>query len=425
MESSAPERPQWAYGIERGYIITEGKAKTHEEAKNAAFTVIKESIVNAVAVNVSSTVQLDVSEKVINDVRQFKESTNIQTTVSSNFLRSLRGVHLNKATDWYWELRRTPEKERYVVYHIKYPFSEAELDNYIREWEALDAEMAAELNSLASRVENAATLSELVLLKSEAQRLAEIFKEPRRTLALNAADRAAHKLNDVRFELIESDRNSAVVALRTNGSRISSADAPLFRSNCARLESINCVEEEGLHLVRFDASACEGLTEDDFTLSVTAENRRVELRVPIPPDSTRVRFMVSGPLQIYRSPTGPSHMHEWRLPLRLLSDSEVEITEIEISMERTAGRFLASLSRKGRAGLFTNIRQPLDLRLSGKGEYSVAFEAPKYTNEADDVFRSVFESEAEYRASGKISYRPSPGGEQRTYDFSSWPVVVR
>jgi hypothetical protein len=155
---------------------------------------------------------------------------------------------------------------------------------------------------------------------------------------------------------------------------------------------------------------------------VTVDGRLEKLEVPIPADSARVRLLVSGPLQLYRS---RGNMYEWRLPLRMLSDSEVEVTEIEISMERTAGRFLASLSRKGRAGLFTNIRQPLDLRLSGKGEYSVDFEAPKYTNEADDVFRSIFEAESDYRASGKITYRHAADGEQRTYDFSGWPVVLK
>lgn len=422
VESSAPQRPQWAYGIERGYIISEGKAHTHDEAKNNAFTQIKESIVNAVSVNVSSTVQLDVSEKVINDVRMFKESMDIQTTVSSNFLHSLRGVQLSKAADWYWELRRTPEKERYVVYHIKYPFSEAELDNYIREWEAIDTEMAEELNSLGSRIENAATISELVLVKSEARRLADLFKEPRRTMALNAEARAAHKLDDIRLELIEHDRTSAVVALRTNGARIASADAPLFRSDCARLESIDYTKEEGLYIVRYDASACEGHTNHNFTLSVMAGDRREAITVPIPADPGSVRLMVSGPLQLYRS---HGHMHQWSLPLRLLSDSEAVITEVEISMERTSGRFLASLSRKGRAGIYTNIKQPLNLHLSGKGEYSLEFEAPQYTNEADDVFRSIFESEAVYHASGKVSYRTGDEGATRSFDFSGWPVVLK
>ncbi len=421
VESSVKGRPVWVYGIERNYIIVEGKGRNHDEARQKAFTAVKESIVNAVSVNVSSTVQMDISEAVINDVRLFKENTKVNTTVTSDFLRSLRGVQISKATDWYWELRRTPEKERYVVYHVKYPFTENELETYIREWEALDAELASELNGLSEKVENSNSISELLLLKTESERLAKIFKEPRRSLALNTADRIAQKLADARLEVVSHQRGEAMVALRSNGTMLRSADGLRFDSKCAGLEQQQYLENEGLYLIHYDVSYCTQ-AEESFTLSTQINGRNLSLTAAIPADPAHVRLAIQGQLQLYRV---QGHLHEWRLPIRLFSDETIEITEVEIGLERIGGRFLAALSRKGRAGLYTQIQQSIEASFAGKGDHVLTFEAPKFTNEADEIFTSLFENSAMYTASGKVIYRRSGQSETRSYRFDRLPVSIR
>jgi hypothetical protein len=421
VESSIKGRPVWVYGIERNYIIVEGRGRSHDEARQKAFTALKESIVNAVSVNVSSTVQMDISEEVINTVRLFKENLKVNTTVTSDFLRSLRGVQLSKATDWYWELRRTPEKERYVVYHVKYPFTENELETYIREWESLDAELANELNSLAEKVEKSKNISELLLLKTEAERLARIFKEPRRTMALNTASRIAQKLDDTRLEVIEHQRGQVLVALRSNGTHLRNSDVLRFDSRCAAIESQQYLEEDGLHLIHYDVAYCSQ-AEESLTLSTSINGRQLTVSTAIPADPAHVGLSIQGQLQLYRL---QGHLHEWRLPVRLLSDESIEITNIEISLERTAGRFLASLSRKGRAGLYTLIQEPLQDTLTGKGDHLLSFEAAKLSNEADDIFSALFEDSATYEASGKINYRRNGSDESRSYRFERLPVSIR
>lgn len=409
------------YGIERNYIIAEGRGKTHEEARHKAFTTVKESIVNAVAVNVASTVQMDVTEEVINNVRLFRENTQIQTTVASNFLRSLRGVQVGKATDWYWEERRTAEKEHYVVYHIKYPFTEGELNTYIQEWEALDAALARELASLGTKAESAQSVGELELLKIEAARLALIFKEPRRTLALNVQARIEQKLSDVRLEVVDHQRGQLLIALRSNGTRLEAMDDLRFDSPCAVLSAQQFLNEDLLYLIDYDVTYCHQ-ADDQIVIGTTVDGEELKLEAIIPADPAHVQFAVQGPLQLYRI---QGHLHEWHLPIRLVEDEEVEITEIEIILERVEGRFLASLSRRGRAGLFTRLEQRMGMVLSGKGDHMLRFEAPKYTNEADEVFSALFEHMASYRASGKIYYRRGGQAEPRSYRFDQLAVSVK
>ncbi len=421
VDSSVKGRPVWVYGIEPNAIIVEASGRSHDEAREKAFTAVKESIVNSVAVNVNSTVQLEVSEKVMNNVRQFRENTQVNTTVSSAFLSSLRGVHINKASDWYWEQRRTPEKVRYVVYHIKYPFSQEELSAYIAEWEALDQELNSELQKLNSRAEQTQNISELEVLCTEAERLTEIFKEPRRSLAANTATRIRQKMADTRLEVIEHQRGEILVALRSNGDRMRLAEPLRFQSPCASIIDQRFIEEEAFYLVHYDAAFCDK-PDQKIVLSASIDGRELSANIAIPEDPNHVRLSIAGPLRLQRL---QGSLHEWQLPLRILSDEAVDIVEVEISLERNSGRLLASLSRRGRAGIYTHIRQPLDAQFQGRGDHALRFTAPRHTNEADDIFTSLFENSASYIASGRINYRRNGSEELRSYRFEHLNVLLR
>lgn len=421
VDSSAQARPAWAFGIEPQAVIVAAEGRTHDEAREKAFTAVKESIVNAVAVNVSSTVQLKVTEQVINDVRQFRERTEINTRVSGTFLNSLRGIHINKATDWYWELRRTPEKERYVVYHLKYPFAENELAAYVREWEALDSELNAELQNLNARADQSRDVHELVTLKTEAERLSEIFSEPRRSLAANTASRIRQKLENLRFEVIEHSRGELLIALRSNGNLLRAAAPPRFRSDCAQLEELQFSESDGHYLLHYDVAFCDR-PDQNLVLTAEAGSRELSMRIPIPDDPDHVRLKIAGTLFLHRI---SGDLREWQLPLRILSKDTVEVSEIEISLERRSGRLLAALSRRGREGLYTHIRQSLDEHLQGSGDYLLRFSASHITNEADEIFTSLFNNSEVYKASGRISYRKQGTEAWRQLRFESLSVSMR
>lgn len=421
VESSMGARPAWVYGIEPEAVIVSAEGRTHDEARDKAFTAVKESIVNSVAVNVRSTVEIEVSEKVMNDVRIFSENTQMNTTITGTFLNSLRGIHINRASDWYWELRRNRDRERYVVYHVKYPFTEKELAAYIREWEALDETLNQELRNLDARAELSENISELVRLQTEAERLAQVFKEPRRSMALNTASRIRGRLDDAALEATAHERGDLTVALRSNGSLLRLPGPVGFTSPCARLENQHFSEDDRQYYIRYDAALCNA-DHGAITLKARIGEREISLNTSVPEDPDHVRLRISGPLRLQRL---NGHLHEWQLPLRLLSADSVEVAEIEVSLERSTGRLLAALSRKGREGIYTHIRQPLDVSLNGSGDHFIKFHADRITNEADDIFTSVFENTAVYTASGSLRYKKRGTDSFRTYRFDGLGVVLR
>ncbi len=421
LDSSTRERPAWVYGIEPNAVIVEASGRNHDEARDKAFRAVKESIVNAVAVNVSSTVQMEVSEQVMNDVRSFRENTEINTTVSSAFLSSLRGVHINKALDWYWELRRNPDKVRYVVYHIKYPFTENELMAYVNEWEALDTELNSALEELSARADQSRDLSELENMRREAERFAEIFMEPRRSMALNVASRIRQRLDNLRIEVVEHQRGELIVALRSNGSTMRAAHPPRFQSGCAQMEHVQFLEVEGHYLLQYDVSFCDKPAETlSLSLDVDGRERRSQFSIPDDPDHVSVKL--SGWLHLQRL---SGAVHEWQLPLRVLGRDSIEIGEVEVSLQRQTGRLLAALSRRGREGMNTTIRRQLNQECQGGGECLIRFEASRLTNEADEIFTSLFDASAVYTASGRFTYRKAGAEAWRDQRFEHLNVVLR
>jgi hypothetical protein len=154
IEKSAKKRPDWVFGLKKDYLIVEGVGNNHDEAKNSAYVNLKEKVVSSVAVHVSSNTKVDINEKLINNISQYQESFSNETKISSNFITALRGVSLNKAEDFYWEIVRKKDKSRQIHYHVKYPFSSGEQNLLIAEWERLDREMTNEINTETNPMES-------------------------------------------------------------------------------------------------------------------------------------------------------------------------------------------------------------------------------------------------------------------------------
>ena len=119
------------YAIRSYYVIAEGVGVTWDQAQDNALKKIKERIVSSVAVNISSETNMVVNESIIDNMSRYSESTELITNISTDFFNTLKGISLNKAQAFYWEKQLYPGKQKMVHYHIKYPFSQRELDELI------------------------------------------------------------------------------------------------------------------------------------------------------------------------------------------------------------------------------------------------------------------------------------------------------
>ena len=82
---------------------------------------------------------------------KFKNKSSVQTAD----IPSLKGISLNKVSDFYWEkIQNKKTKEITVAYHVKYPYSEAELQKLIREFNKKDQEMTSKLNGIVNNIDD-------------------------------------------------------------------------------------------------------------------------------------------------------------------------------------------------------------------------------------------------------------------------------
>lgn len=143
VERSASKRPSWLGVTVKDFVVVSAEAATLDEARDRCMTDIRQSIVNAVAVNISSEEISTEGQTVRNGAvdRYGSYLSNVKTIAGQ--LPFLTGIALSKG-EIYWEkcLVKT-EKRYYYVCHVKYPFSESERNRLIAQFKKQDREQYA------------------------------------------------------------------------------------------------------------------------------------------------------------------------------------------------------------------------------------------------------------------------------------------
>ena len=122
---------KWVNTLEPGYIITSGRAAELEQAKQQAIENVKLSIVQSVAERVEVTTSHSTTE-LSGDVNSFLDTWKEEVKTESGNVPFLKGISLSKVDGWYWEkIKNKSTKAIFYRYHIKYPFSEYELNTLI------------------------------------------------------------------------------------------------------------------------------------------------------------------------------------------------------------------------------------------------------------------------------------------------------
>jgi hypothetical protein len=160
LEKSAKSQPSWVNAIVPNYVITTASGKTIESAQNEALIKVKEQIISSVAENIQSTTTYNRQETINNNQSDFKEQLATATKTRAADIPFIKGISMTKVEDFYWEKVRENDAEKYY-YHMKYPFSKAELNQLIREFEEADRAITKQLEDIIARIETSTNIEEL------------------------------------------------------------------------------------------------------------------------------------------------------------------------------------------------------------------------------------------------------------------------
>jgi len=143
VERSASKRPSWIGVSVKDCVVVSAEAATLDEARDKCMTDIRQSIVNAVAVNISSEEISTEGQTVRNgEVDRYGSYLSNVKSIAGQ-LPFLTGIALSKG-EIYWEKCLVKaEKRYYYVCHVKYPFSELERNRLIAQFKKQDREQYA------------------------------------------------------------------------------------------------------------------------------------------------------------------------------------------------------------------------------------------------------------------------------------------
>ncbi len=239
IDKSSRRTPKWVNGIEKDYIITVGGAPTIDEAKNQALMNVKEQIVNSVAVYVQSTSDYSFSETTKDNVVNFKEQYNTNSSSQTADMPFIKGVSINKVEDFYWEKVRNKKTDVVMCYyHIKYPFSEQELKRMMLDYEKEEMKLNMRLVELEEIMDNTQSVDELTAALTETQQLTANLIDQRKISAEAKATQIRSMIKQIKIIIIEERDGFLSFGLELQGRKMNTAQTPKIKSNCAIVESL-------------------------------------------------------------------------------------------------------------------------------------------------------------------------------------------
>jgi hypothetical protein len=133
-QKESGKMPSWVNGVEKGYLIVSASSSTIQQAKDKAFSKIRENVILSVAVQVNYSSTSTVSEKVQNNTRELNEEFVAKVNLHSGQLGFVNGISESKIADFYWVKTSKKKEPDTYVYYIKYPFSDSDLNTLISEY---------------------------------------------------------------------------------------------------------------------------------------------------------------------------------------------------------------------------------------------------------------------------------------------------
>jgi hypothetical protein len=248
-------RPKWVNALEKDYIIVVGTGATIDLARQQALMMIKESIVEAVAVNVRTQTNIR-TEEVTNrsSVLLFLESFSSNTTSESAKVPFLQGISLAQAEGYYWEKLRSRDGTIRYAYHIRYPFPVVDMNRLAFEFKLRDEELTAKLERLTSENYYPSSIEEIESLIGELRILADYFPDGRKDLANLAIKRYNGMLASVEITDAGSTLGNVRYVLKLGHRVITTVKKPTIRSESATILGSN--QDKGVWTVKYDYSEC-------------------------------------------------------------------------------------------------------------------------------------------------------------------------
>ncbi len=399
IESSSRRTPGWVNGLERDYIITVGTGSTIQAAQRDALNMVRENIVNAVAVNVQTESEMYTEEANLNNnVNTFMQKFATTTSTTAGPVPYLQGITLAQVEDYYWEKveNRRDGSVKYN-YHIKYPFSDFELQSLVMDFRRRDKEMTEDLEYILRSIDdlNISTVEEIDKKIDELRVMADYFVDARKDRAQLGITRCRRLYESIELVETESRLGELTYALRLGDNIVHTSRRPQVSSECARITTID--SHEGYTTIEYDYDYCYEDPENNILVRYRFGTVNVQRPFYFDVTEEKVSIFVNDPFHFEALSQSDNIIDEAKLGITIVSQYEAPFTIEKVVLEWT--------------GHTPVIIDNLNQGFAGKGNHSLDLfiDQPLEIDKTSSAGRRVA------MISGYIEYRSDITGEKKTY----------
>ncbi|WP_251621649.1 hypothetical protein [Odoribacter lunatus] len=262
-QKSAKKPPVWVNTTQPDYIITSAIEGDIERAKNVCIDQVRKYIIDAVAQNVKSTSENDITQETVNnEITRFLDKYHYSSQTQSANLPYLTGISASKVEDSYWEKREDSDtKEVSFLYCIKYPFPRLELKKLVHEFTKKDAEMNNRLASLEKAYQHIHSVEQIGEAVSALTGLADYFFDDIRKKSAQRLQQNYRKLyKQIGIREIANELGDYTFALVLRGKPITASPLPVLKSET--LTQLRAEQQDSIWRVRYNYETCSASEEN-------------------------------------------------------------------------------------------------------------------------------------------------------------------
>ncbi len=281
-ESSAKSEPAWITNIERGFIIASASASDVEAAKQEALINIKQQIAQSIMSNISVDILQTSKQITTNESSAYMAQSEEIIRSTTDKIPFLQSISLTKAADFYWAhyYDKKSGVHRYD-YHLKYPFSDAELNALVAEFNAKQKELNDTIDQMAEELESFTQIETIAKNMATLRGLIPEFAEgdPRISRIDHLVNTYRDQYKYISMEEVENGDKRVVLQPYLNGRAVTTAQIPSHKSNCA--DRITKSVARGVIEVTYDDYVCRAGDDNFIELTFRFGTNFVQSRIHI------------------------------------------------------------------------------------------------------------------------------------------------
>lgn len=260
------KKPKWIGTTMPETIIVTANAPDMMEARNKCMELVKQEIVNSVAVNINSSSFSSKTQTSFNEHHALKTEYSSEIKTIAARLPFISGISVSDA-ETYWERIYVKKEKRYFYrFHLKYPYPEITKKKLIFEFEKNDEEKTAQLQTLKSKYNDITSVEEIGRSIIELKTLAAYFFDDVRQRETISLQKQYNDLyGQIAVQILNNKPGELSFVLTLNDKLISYSKLPQVTSDYATNLSVSKNSDKSF-IAKYDYDGC--LPEDPNTIEI-------------------------------------------------------------------------------------------------------------------------------------------------------------